>query len=282
MPHRGSPVLRIVATGTGATVQDGGRAGWRRYGLPKGGAMDRHAAEAANLLLDNPAQAPLLELLLHGAQFEMLQPAWIAITGAVDEASIPLWRAWQVAPGEMVRLKACSAGLWSYLAVAGGFAFETFFGSASYYARGQLGTSLAPNTSLKCAHSIQFGLPAGVRGRFWNSGQRIDYTAKQVIRVSPGPQWSSFQAADQQQFLAAEWKVSPLSDRVGYRLQGPALQPNPAEIISEPMQTIVMMRDGPTVGGYPKIAVIEFDDDLCRIAQTRPGGTIRFKMEGYE
>jgi antagonist of KipI len=88
--------------------------------------------------------------------------------------------------------------------------------------------------------------------------------------------------------LTEEWKVSSQSDRVGYRLEGATLKADPVEIYSEPVrlgsiqvpdsgQPIVTMPDGPTVGGYPKIAVVD-DKDIPWIAQCRPSQTLRFQL----
>src|SRR5262249_37338132 len=75
-------VLEVLSPGLGATLQDEGRPGWRRFGVPLGGAMDDHAARWANRLLDNSAKAPVVEMLLQGARLQVLQPVWIAVTGA--------------------------------------------------------------------------------------------------------------------------------------------------------------------------------------------------------
>src|SRR5690242_4384780 len=86
-------VLRVLDCGLGLTLQDRGRPGWRRFGVPLSGPMDRHSAACANRLLDNDSSCPVLELLGSGARFEVLQDAWIALCGAAVEGNIPAWRA---------------------------------------------------------------------------------------------------------------------------------------------------------------------------------------------
>jgi biotin-dependent carboxylase-like uncharacterized protein len=280
-------VMRVIDPGFGASIQDQGRSGWRRFGVPPSGCMDTHAAECANRLLENERSAPVLEILFGGARFEMLQAAWIAMTGAA-EGNIPSWRAFHASEGETISLRQAGVGVWGYLAVEGGFAALNFFGSASYYARGQIGTKVTKEMTLERNAVKRLTLPAGVSGRLASWKDQWDYSKPPTIQVWIGPQWKSFSHADREKFLTSPWIVKPESDRVGYRLSGPVLKANPPEIVSEAVrvgsiqvpengQPIITMRDGPTVGGYPKIALVD-ESDLDWVAQTRPGQSIRFQL----
>jgi biotin-dependent carboxylase-like uncharacterized protein len=286
MSHSPTSVLRVIEAGYGTTIQDRGRPGWRRFGIPTSGAMDLHAAECANRLLDNPSSAPVLEILFGVAQFEVLRPIWVALTGAVAEANLPFWRAHQLLTGERIVLRQAPAGVWSYLAIEGGFLAPSLFGSSSFYARGGIGKKLPP--ILERPSGPGLALPKGVSGRMASWEDRRDYLNPPAIRLWRGPQWDRFSAADQERLLTAHWTVSTQSDRVGYRLEGPKLASDPPEIISEPVragsiqvpdsgQPIITMRDGPTVGGYPKIALVE-ELDLSWVAQARPGQQIKFQL----
>jgi biotin-dependent carboxylase-like uncharacterized protein len=279
-------VLRVLDTGLGASIQDAGRRGWQRFGVPQSGWMDEHAARTAHRLLENDPGAPLLEMLLQGAMIEALQSVWIALTGADVDATIPTWRVCHLAAGEVVHLRSCRSGVWSYLAVEGGFEAPRVF--ASYYARGKIGEPVIQGTSLARADRERFSLPVAVSGRTAPWADRRDYSAPPAIRVWHGPQWDQFSAEARDVFLGSEWKVSAQSDRVGYRLTGPAIPGERPNLASEPVrfgsvqipnggQPIVTMKDGPTVGGYPKIALVE-PEDLAWVAQTRPGLSVRFKL----
>lgn len=114
------------------------------------------------------------------------------------------------------------------------------------------------------------------------------------MRVVPGPQEDHFDAEATSSFLAGPWRVGPTSDRVGCRLEGPPLRhAGPAEILSDGMvpgsiqvppdgRPIVMMADGPTTGGYPKIATV-VSADLPLLAQLVPGeGQVRFEAVRVE
>ncbi len=279
--------LEVLHPGLGATVQDLGRVGWKRFGVPPSGAMDPHAARWANRLCGNADGAPVLELLMQGAALLVLAERRFAVTGAEAGGVIPAWSAATLPVGARLDFARNERGLWTYVAVAGGFAAPRILGSASVYPRGGLGRALRAGDRLTLAEP---DLP-GPRGRAWVAeGERRDYAEPPLLPVWRGPQWEWFDAAEQRFFLEAEWEVSLRSDRVGYRLEGARLNPPEREMRSEPVlvgsvqvprngQPIVTMRDGPTVGGYPKIGVID-PTALSWLAQCRPG--VRFRLVAAE
>jgi antagonist of KipI len=281
-------VLRVVDSGLGGSIQDRGRSGWRRYGVPSSGWMDAHAAECANRLLENQLPAPVIEMLLRGAKFEVLQDLWVAICGADVRCTIPTWRASHLEKGAIISFSENRGGVWIYLAVEGGFAVPQIFGSASYYARGQIGTPLTKNLVLYRNNTSRLQIGKEIAGRLASWSDRRDYSNPPKIKIWPGPQWSKFSHADRHIFLQSPWTVTSQCDRVGYRLEGTEIKANPPEIISEPVRVgsiqipengrpIITMRDGPTVGGYPKIALID-TSDFPWVAQARPGQKLSFQM----
>jgi len=276
-------VLRVEHPGLLATLQDRGRPGWRRFGVPPGGAMDDHAAAAANRLVGNPPDAPVLELLLQGATLLALQDVTLAITGADADASLPPWQPVRLPAGQRLAFPRNRSGVWTYVAAAGGFTGPQVLGSVSVAPRGGLGRVLAAGDELAAAPAAATTGSASGPG----STHRRDYSAPPVLRVWPGPQWDSFPSAERAAFFARAWQVSSQSDRVGYRLTGQPLAPTGLQLLSEPMLPgiiqvpdgglpIVLMRDGPTVGGYPKLGMVD-PDDLAWLAQCRPGQTVRFQ-----
>ena len=280
-------VFEVVDPGFSITLQDQGRKGWRRFGVPPGGAMDDHAANWANRLLDNPASAPVLEILLQGAQLRALQPAWVCVTGADAGSDLPRWRVNRILEGDLIRFPECKSGLWTYLAIEGGFEGELIFGSTSVYCRGGIGNKLSKGDRLARLKDEPFEFPARVASRFIHPSELRDYSAPPKLRVWRGPQWASFSDSDRSTFFSTPWRVTPQCDRVGYRLEGTALNPKPPGIVSEPVrvgsiqvpehgQPIVVMRDGPTVGGYPKLGMVH-PGDLHWLAQCRSGQAIEFQ-----
>jgi biotin-dependent carboxylase-like uncharacterized protein len=282
----GPKVFEILEPGLGATLQDGGRPGWRRFGVPPSGAMDDHAAHWANRLLDNAPDVPVVEFLLQGAKLRALCESWIAVTGADADASVPTWRAVRTREDDVLQFPASRSGVWIYLAVESGFEGLRWLGSASVYARGRLGQPAASGGILCRTTGACFELPRGVAGRVVDWHERRNYASPPPLRVWRGPQWDVFSETDRECFFAQEWAVSSQSDRVGYRLTGRPLNPSTAPMLSEPVlvgsiqippdgQPIVTMRDGPTVGGYPKLGLLEAAD-VSWLAQCRPGVKVRF------
>ena len=281
-------VAELIECGLGVSIQDCGRYGWRRYGVPVSGAMDDHAAEVANRLLGNAAEAPVLELLLQGAKLVMLQDAWIAITGADAYCTIEPWRAVRLSKGDVIHFQRNQSGVWSYIAVEGGFEWPRLLGSASVYARGKLGKPCDKGCVLERTQGSRFKLQPGVAGRFAPPQEKRKYDSALKLRLWRGPQWDSFSESERDSFFSQQWTVAPQSDRVGYRLSGTPLKQDSAQIISEPVRVgsvqvpenglpIVIMRDGPPVGGYPKLGVID-PEDISWLAQCRPGLKINFQL----
>lgn len=279
--------LRILSPGVGLSVQDRGRAGFGRFGVPRGGTMDSMAASWANRLLENPESAAVLELCLQGQRLEMLADGWLAVVGSTAPRGRDRNSAFRVRAGEVLEFPPGPGGVWTCLAIPGGFAGERLLDSFSANPRAGIGRTLAAGDELTTQEEARFQLPAAVAGRSvpWNEVPDLNHPAP--LRVWPGPQWDSFPAADRERFFGSEWTVSSQCDRVGYRLTGQTLKPEPAEIISEPVLPgsiqvpasglpIVTMPDGPTIGGYPKLGLVDLAD-LPRLAQCRPGQRVRFE-----
>ncbi|HEU0010683.1 MAG TPA: biotin-dependent carboxyltransferase family protein [Verrucomicrobiae bacterium] len=279
--------FEILDPGFGATFQDHGRPGWRRFGVPSGGAMDDQAANWANRLLDNAPGSPVIELLLQGAKLRARRELWLAITGADATAGVPRWRAVRVQPGAVIEFPRSLCGVWTYLAVEGGFVAPRWFGSASVCVRAGIGTALRAGDVVQAAGHKPFALPPGVAARVAPATEQRDYRQPPALRMWPAPQAGLFSRADRERFFTQPWKLSSQSDRVGYRLQGAPLESRLPQLLSEPVRVgtvqvpesglpIVTLRDGPTVGGYPKLGVLD-PADVSWLVQCQPGQSVRFR-----
>jgi len=282
--------LEVLSPGSGIALQDAGRVGWLRFGVPRGGAMDRHAMHAANRLLGNPSASPVLEILMQGARFRVLEDCWAALAGADSCPALPAWTAVELKAGQVLEFSAKASGLFAYLAVSGGFVAERWFGSVSADPRSGLGRTLKKGDQLvPVARNPQVSTQ-GVARRILRDEERRSYAPQESFQLLPGPQFADFSNQARDGFVAQEWVVSPASDRTGYRLLGGAIAV-PDSIRSEPVlpgsfqvpgngQPIITMVDGPTVGGYPKIAVLQ-DADRDRLAQCAPGTHLCFRWADY-
>ncbi len=273
-----SAVLEVLHAAPLATVQDGGRPGFRRFGIPPAGAMDREAFHLANRLLGNREETSVLECL-QGTRFRALKAVQLALTGYGHAL------AWRAEVGDIIEILPSLPGVWHMLALPGGIESFQWLGSASVCLRAGLGTPLRRGEQVSCLGDPLSGWPAGIGRRYPSESRNL---TADPIRVRPGPQWSGFSHEARKAFVSQAWKVSQHCDRSGYRLEGMPLAVMPESLISEPIrigaiqvppngQPIVCLYDGPTVGGYAKIAVVDADD-LDRLVQNSPGTHVRFQM----
>lgn len=280
------PILEILSTGIGLSIQDEGRVGWRRFGVPVGGAMDRGSMRLANHLLGNRADAPVLEVLLQGAKLRVLETTWLAVAGADCGCVIEPWTACAVPAGTELAFPKARAGLFAYIAVPGGVVSERWFGSASADVRNGLGLRLSKGMQLAAESVWPAASVEGVARRLALPETRRVFPRAVCFDLLRGPQFAHFSKPARAALVQSVWRVSPQSDRTGFRLAGPAIEV-PDSIASEPVlpgsfqvpgngQPIVTMVDGPTVGGYAKLAVLR-EQDLDRFAQCAPGTQITFR-----
>lgn len=270
-------VLEIVEPGPFATVQDLGRPGYAALGVPASGAFDRDALRAANRLAGNPPGAAAVEITYGGLAARTLRAVTVAFTGA-SCPGLPDWYAAVTLPaGASFRLGAPARGLRTYLALRGGVDVPAILGSRSTDVLGGLGPApLRAGDRLRAGS--EEGLPAGVTGRPpAGTGGPLELTW--------GPREDWFTPAARRRLLDTGWIVRAECDRVGVRLDGPALErARTGELPSEPTlpgavqvppdgRPIVFGPDAPVTGGYPVIAVV---DDLTGLAQCRPGDVVRF------
>lgn len=276
------PVLEVLAPGPHGSLQDAGRRGGRRFGVPPGGALDAHALRAVNLLLGNPPDAPVLEILPLGVRLRVRRPMAFVLGGAEGGGPLPRWRALELDADAQIAWLRPVGGVWSYLGVRGGFAAPRRFGSVSPLAAVGAGSLLRAGDVLEAGRAAP---PPGIGGRWLAASAWRDYPRPPPLRVWPGPQWDDFSAAARDAFFAAAWRVSARSSRAGYRLEGPPLAA-PAGLVSEPVlvgsiqvppggQPIVTLHDGPTVGGYAKLGLVE-PEDLSWLVQVPAGGAVGF------
>jgi len=280
--------LVVTTVGPASSVQDGGRPGSQRYGLAPGGAMDPLGLAVANILLGNDPFAAAVEIGPLGAAFTACDGALrLALAGASRVADIAGRPAafdstMIVKEGETLTLGNTRDGCFSYLALEGGIRGTPMFGSLSVNARAGMGSPYP--------RPLQAGdeLPAQTAAIGSENRIELPRRADAPIRVIMGPQNDEFSEDAIALFLSTPWAVSAVSDRMGYRLEGPPLvHRHGHNIVSDGTvngsiqvpgngQPIVLMPDRGTSGGYPKIATV-ISADLGRLAQTPPGQRVRFQ-----
>jgi len=285
--------IEFVDAGAGVSIQDLGRSGHRAIGVPLAGAADRLLLSCANALLAQEAHLAALEVALLGPSVRAVDaPVRLALVGdfapRVARAegrlqTIASWRSLTLQPGDILHCGPCRSGI-GYLALAGGADVPPVLGSRSTYARAGLGgiDGRAPRVGDRLSCGCGSGPQRQAARPFVHAGG--------PLRVLPGPQETHFDAAAWDLFVGSDYRVTPDADRMGLRLEGPALRHRDgysADIVSEGVvpgavqvpgagQPIVLGVDAQTIGGYAKIATV-IAADLPRLAHARPGSLLRFR-----
>ena len=289
--------FEILAPGMLTSVQDLGRRGYQRFGVPQAGALDAPAMRVANILVGNREGAAGLEITGLGPEVRFLADTMIAIAGAdlgakLNGEPLPTWQSVATAMGSVLEFGGPVDGLRAYLAFGGGIDVPLVMGSRSTYAKGLFGgfegRTLMAGDVLKT-----FPWEADrVAGASDGHGLPDDLLAALVghdheVRVVLGPQETAFSSDGVSNFLSSRYTVAHESDRMGYRLEGPKIEHAAgADIVSDATtlgsvqvpgdgQPIILLADRGTTGGYAKIATM-ISPDISLLAQAAPGDTVRF------
>ncbi|MEO7040768.1 MAG: biotin-dependent carboxyltransferase family protein [Gemmatimonadaceae bacterium] len=282
-------MITIVSAPPFATIQDLGRLGYRDSGVPVSGLLDRDTGLALNALLGNDPNAAMIEWAVAGGVLRFDGDATVAFGGAdvictINGATLPEQAAHRVIAGGQLRIERIVHGRFLLIAVAGGIDVPLVLGSRSTLPSARMGG--LEGRRLRSGDSMAIGRVIGATAHA--PPRAIVARITGPIHVSRGPQADLFDDLAWSVFLGSEFTVSNASDRLGYRLDGVTLS-NSGDVAmpSEPTcvgaiqvpnggAPIVIMNDGPTVGGYPKIAVI-CKSELSRFAQLAPGDKLRFQ-----
>lgn len=283
--------LVIHDAGPLTTIQDLGRSGHLRVGIPESGPMDRDAFVLANRLVGNPDGAAGLECTLMGPRVEFTDERGVAVTGAempvtLNGTPVPRWRTFGVKAGDVLKLGFAKSGVRAYLAVSGGIDTPPALGSRATYLRGQLGGF--GGRALRKDDRLPLGPSPAIRPGRLREGRIPDYSGDAEIRVVLGPQDDRFTERGIAAFLDGPYEMLPQSDRMGARLRGPSIEHvRGHDIISDGIplggiqvvgdgQPIVLLVDRQSTGGYTKIATV-CSFDIGRVGQVKPGQRLSFR-----
>ncbi|MFJ9290522.1 5-oxoprolinase subunit C family protein [Bacillus halotolerans] len=304
--------MKVLKPGLLTTVQDIGRTGYQKYGVLASGAMDTVSLRIANLLIGNSEKEAGLEITLMGPGPSLFvsEPMLIAVTGAdftlrVNDEEAPLWKPVLVKGNSTVTFGPCKLGSRAYLATAGGFNVPAVMESKSTYVRAGIGgfhgralqkedeLPIGEMSSLSktiVSHLSQHLGQRGFAAPNWSVSRYRFLPLKKnpVIRVLEGKQFSFFTEESKTRFYEETFRVTPQSDRMGYRLKGEPLELKaPLEMVSEAVtfgtvqvppdgNPIILLADRQTTGGYPRIAHI-ISADLPIASQIMPGEHVQFE-----
>ena len=296
-----SPALRVLEPGLFTAVQDLGRTGYQRLGIPVSGALDPVALRVANVVVGNPQDTAGLKIALIGPMLEVLADSVrVALCGGGSVLTIEngdgeprrvkALESVTLVRGARFRIATIEGTAVAYLAVAGGFDLPPFMGSLSTYVRGGFGgldgRALRKNDTLPLARAA-----APDRGDLQLEGMEL--SPARIVRVMPGPQDDWFTPDAMATFLSCDYVVTRDADRMGLRLDGPRLtHAKGANIVSDAIAPgaiqvpgnglpIVLLADRQATGGYPKIATV-ISADLPALGRVSPGARLRFEAVTLE
>jgi allophanate hydrolase len=291
-----SASLAVVRAGMFDTLQDLGRRDFQDLGMPTAGAMDSVGLRLANALAGNREDTAALEISVLGpelrveaesARVGVAGPVRMSVTDGPGEAPRPVDsdRSHLLKRGQSLRAGAVDGVSVAYVAVEGGFDLPPFMGSLATYTRAGLGG--LDGRKLRDGDSLPLQLSAAPERTELMLAAPFDYGSGSV-RVVLGPQDDYFSAGGLEAFLSGTYTVTKEADRMGFRLQGPAITHNEkgADIASDGIapgaiqvpaagQPIILLADRQTIGGYTKIATV-ISADLPRVGRLLPGMTLQF------
>ena len=284
--------LEILTPGLLTTVQDLGRHGHQALGVPVAGPMDAFSHRLANQLVGNDPDAATLEVTLMGPEIEVEAETTLAIAGAQFDATcdgrpVPMSSSFPVRSGQRVKFGRLVQGARAYLGVSGGILTTSVLGSRATHLvshmGGLSGRALLAGDRLPVEARPNPGPARKAAGLTLPTGGRAQ------LRVVAGPQDGWFHADAMKAVNGVSFRISPRSNRMGYRLEGPPLRrAHDGELISEPVgmgaiqvpgagEPILLMADRQTAGGYPKIGHV-ISADLPVAGQLAPGDFIEFTL----
>ena len=278
--------FEVLEVGPHVSVQDAGRPGLMRYGVPGSGPMDRLSHAIANVALGNAEGAPGIEVSVGGLALRCVAgPVTVAVAGGgfvvtLDGVRSVSWGVLTVQAGQWLRIAAGHWGSWTYLGFAGGLLARDWLGSVATHAMSGAGGGM-----LKPGQVVRVAAPRVVPER--RLVCPVGARPRALLHVVMGPQDRFFDAAAMATLLGEPFRLSDSYDRMGVRLRGPSLTPVARlDMPSEPVArgsvqvagdgvATVLLADHQTTGGYPKIATV-LGDDLDGFAQLRPRDLVRF------
>jgi antagonist of KipI len=221
----------------------------------------------ANHLVGNALAAPVLEVTLSGPHLHCLEGGRVALVGSgfdlllngePQPALLPI----SASPGDQLIIKSSGNGCRAYLSVSGEWHAKRWLGSASALRIGS--HELVPGAVWARGDVLE---TRDVSVKPWPSTLLPPRPPSNMIRVSPGPEYEWLVDRGRSQLLSKRIRVIDPSNRVGLRtdtqiqlredkrrieMVSSGVQPGTVQL-THGGQAIILMRDGQTIGGYPRV-----------------------------
>lgn len=284
--------MRVLKTSLLSSLQDLGRVGYGDIGVSQSGVMDECSFNHLNNLLANPYNTNAIEISLGGVEFEVLGDTHIAITGAevkitINQIEVPMWKSLHVRKDDRISIGFAKSGTTIYLGVCGGFEIQKILGSNSVCIKEGIGGS-----ALKVGDILPFACKSFNESRKLKDEFLPHFKDEITLHVIPSYQYEQFDKNELEKFFISTYKVTPQSNRMGFRLSGYTLKNVKKGIISEGIsygsiqipthgEPIILLKERQTIGGYPKIGTV-LPLDCFMLAQSKVGTKVRFSKISLE
>ena len=282
--------VEVLHPGLFTSIQDGGRRGYRKWGVPVSGPMDSRSAALANALLNNSVEMPLMEITLVGPTLRFVTASVVAITGADlsplrNGAPVALNQAIVLQANDLISFGKLRFGARAYLAVKGGFFSPKVMGSSAYFQPVTGESRLTKGALIPILMSED--RPGSTSATSVKADHEIFFSS--TIECKIGPEFYSLSQTHQREIFTTFFKVSTESNRMGYRLDQSNLHyPDGFSMLTSPVlpgtvqltpsgQLIVLMRDAQTTGGYPRVLQLT-ETGISQLAQKKPGDCFTFTL----
>ncbi len=285
---RNTAMLKVKDPGFYTSVQDTGRYGYRHFGVPPSGALDQAAASRVNHLLENEDSAALLEMTMHGAVLEFTQPTYFALSGASMEVLlngevIEEEQVYKAEAGDELDCRHIRQGFRAYLGVRGGLLTEKRLGSRSYFKH------VTRTRQLAILEELPYEPCKTFEPRILKLSPARLYK-EQKLEAYPGPEYDLLNQKQRELLFGKEFQLAKEHDRMACQLQE-NLPPHDIPMITSatlpgtvqitPLgKLIILLRDGQTTGGYPRILQLS-ERALNILAQKRFGDHVQFSSAGH-
>lgn len=279
--------VEVISPGLFSTIQDQGRFGFRKYGSPTAGVMDEQSAALANHLLNNHSSSPVLEITMTGPKLLFSTSTLISIAGAdispkLNEHSISINKVIAIQKGDILSFGALRYGCRCYLAIKDGFQTEYILNSYSYF------SNITTNNRIKKGDQLPIKKHVAKQSHF--STVKIDDEFFKTINIkcSKGPEYHL--VSNSEIVFQSNFSISNDSNRMGYRLDGPAIPyPTAFEMLTSSVlpgtvqltpsgQLIILMKDCQTTGGYPRILQLT-TDGINKLSQKKAADLVALVLQ---
>ena len=278
-------MISVVKPGFFSTIQDSGRMGYRHMGVPVSGVMDQHAAHLANSLLENTAGDALLEITMTGPVLEFHEPTFIALAGAdmsatLNDQPIGINEVHGIEAGDVLAFKKLIHGLRTYLAIKGGFQTEKILNSRSFY------TPITKSDSIKPFMELHY-IPVDEFHPKITYIKPVEFWKKQQLKVYQGPEFHVLDDQQLERLFSRPFAIAKENNRMAYQLEEHLIAKSHPMLTSATLpgtvqltpagKIIILMRDGQTTGGYPRIMQLT-QNSINLLAQKKFGDKVEFTL----